>query len=156
MIVEATASDFDALIAGVGPRGLKLVPDSPIAPVAVLQMLANLAATIREQFSPAAWLIVDAGEVVGLCSVVRVPERGDMHIGYGVADARQGHGHATRAVADLVARAKADPRVAQVSAETGVDNLPSQQVLVRNGFEQTGRRIDEEDGPVFTWLIRTG
>lgn len=156
MIVEATASDFNALIAGEGPRGLRLVPNSPIAPVAVLQMLGNLAASIRDQFAPAAWLIVDDGEVLGQCSVVRVPEHGDLHIGYGVADARQGRGHATRAVADLLAWAKADPRVAQVSAETGVDNLPSQRVLARNGFEQVGQRVDEEDGPVLIWQITTG
>ena len=47
MIIEATASDFEALRKGLAPRNLRLVSDSPIAPPDVLEMLSKLADEIR-------------------------------------------------------------------------------------------------------------
>src|SRR5690349_10061088 len=103
MIIEATASDFEALLTGIAPRDLRLVSDSLLAPTDVLKMLADLADEIRPSFAPSAWLIVVEDEIVGLCSVTRVPDGGDIHIGYGVAPTRQGRGHATQAIGDLLA-----------------------------------------------------
>lgn len=149
MLIEATASDFAALIAGRGPNNLRLVAD--IAPPDVLPMLGELAASIRPSFAPSAWLIVEDEAIVGLLSLI-APAGGDtIKIGYGVAPASQGRGVATRAVADLLDWAKADPRVAVVTAETAVDNLASQKVLSANGFIRTGGRVDPEDGPVIAW-----
>jgi RimJ/RimL family protein N-acetyltransferase len=156
MIIEATANDFDALLKGAAPRNLRLVPDSAIAPSEVLHMLADLAGAIRTGFTPAAWLVVEDGEIVGLCSVARPPADGEVHIGYGLAPGRQGRGAATRAIADLLSWAGADPRVTLVSAETGVDNIASQRVLERNGFVRVGERVDDEDGPLICWQAVTG
>ena len=58
MIIETQATDFAALIEMRAPRGLVLA-DTPVAPVAVLQMLALLDAQIRQSFAPSSWLIVD-------------------------------------------------------------------------------------------------
>lgn len=149
MLIEATASDFAALIAGRGPNNLRLAAD--IAPPPVLEMLAELAAAIGESFAPAAWLIVEDQTIVGLLSLIRAPEGSDIKIGYGVAPASQRRGVATRAVADLLRWAATDPRVATVVAETAVDNFASQRVLTANGFARTGGRIDPEDGPVISW-----
>lgn len=155
MIIEATARDFDALLVGTAPRNLRLVSDSAIASPEVLQMLSNLAREIRDQFAPSAWMIVEDREVVGLCSVIRVPQDGDVHIGYGVAPSRQRRGATTRAIAALLAWGRRDPRVASISAETSVENLASQRVLERNGFVRTGERIDPEDGPLICWQAKT-
>ena len=155
MIIEATASDFEALLKGRAPRNLRLVSDSPIAPPDVLEMLSDLADEIRRSFAPSAWLIVAGDEIVGLCSIARVPQDGDIHIGYGVAPTRQGLGYTSRAIGDLLAWGRADPRVVQISAETGVGNIASQRVLERNGFIRTGERVDAEDGPVICWRATT-
>ena len=155
MIIEATQSDFDALLHGLAPRNLRLVKDSLIAPPGVLEMLSELAGAIRPHFSPAAWLVVEEDEVVGLCSIARMPERGDIHIGYGVAPTRQGRGAATGAIAALLDWGRRDPRVVALSAETGVGNLASQRVLERNGFVRMTERVDEEDGPVICWRAIT-
>lgn len=155
MIIEATESDFDALLSGIAPRRLRLVPDSPIAPADVLQMLADLADGVRAHFSPSAWMIVEGGEIVGLCSVVRIPEGGELHIGYGIAPTRQGMGGATRAVGSLLAEAQRDTRISAVSAETSIDNIASQRVLERNGFQRIGERVDAQDGPVICWKAVT-
>jgi RimJ/RimL family protein N-acetyltransferase len=155
MLIELTGSDFDALLNGIAPRNLRLVPDSAIAPPDVLEMLARLAAEIGAEFSPSAWMMVEDGEVVGLCSVVRMPRDGEIPIGYGVAPARQGRGCTTRAIGQLLEWGRSDPRVARISAETGVENVASQRVLERNGFVRTGERIDAEDGPVICWQAKT-
>jgi RimJ/RimL family protein N-acetyltransferase len=149
MLIEATASEFAALIRGHAPRNLRLVAD--IAPPEVLAMLSDLAASIRAKFAPSAWLIVEGEDIVGLLSLIRAPNSDTITIGYGVAPASRGRGVATRAVTDLLIWAKADPRVGTVEADTAVDNLASQKVLAANDFTRIGERVDPDDGPVITW-----
>lgn len=155
MIIEMTANDFALLLEGKAPAGLRLEQDVELAPPVVLDMLAGLAAQLAEQFAPSAWMLVENGEVVGLMSITRLPEAGELHIGYGVAPTRQGRGFATGAVAALLDWARGDERVRYVSAETAVDNVASQRVLERNGFARVGERIDHEDGPLICWQTET-
>lgn len=151
MIIEATSSDFQSLLRARAPRHFHLVADSLLAPADVLAMLANLAADIARDFTPSAWLIVENNEVVGLCSLVKTPQDGELALGYGLAPSRWGRGIATLAVADVVHWAQGDARVRCLAAETATDNLASQRVLAANGFQRTGERIDAEDGPVISW-----
>lgn len=153
MLIEATEDDFHAISSGIVRPGLYIAADTVIAPPGVLDMLANLAADVRQQFLPSAWWIVDDREVVGLCSILRVPQDGDVHIGYGVAPSRQGRGFASRAVNQALDWAKHDPRVSVVSAETSTKNIASQRVLERNGFRPVAERVDKDDGPVICWRV---
>lgn len=155
MIIEMTRNDFALLQQGKAPIGLRLENGVELAPPVVLDMLADLAGQVGEQFAPSAWMLVEDGEIVGLMSVTRLLAAGEIHIGYGVAPTRQGRGVATRAVADLLDWARGGQRVRHVSAETGIDNVASQRVLERNGFARTGERIDPEDGPLICWRIET-
>ena len=151
MLVEATDEHFAALISGAAPLGLT-VPDGGVEMVEVLEMLRGLAQSVRQQIGPASWLIVADGEIVGLCSITKAfPTPGTIEIGYGLAQARRGRGHAAAAVAELLDWARSDKRIAAVAADTAVDNLPSQRVLERNGFTRIGGRIDAEDGPLICW-----
>lgn len=154
MLIEAKSQDFAALLRGEAPAPYRLC-DSPLAPPEVLAMLAELADRIREVFSPAAWIIVEDGEIVGLISPTRPLDAEDrsLRIGYGVAPTRWGTGVATRAVADLVAWARSDPRIHALTAETSVDNPASQTVLTRNGFQAVGEREDSEDGALICWRL---
>ncbi|MBO9544118.1 GNAT family protein [Caulobacter sp.] len=156
MLIEAKTQDFAALLRGEAPAPYRL-PDSPLAPPEVLAMLAQLADGIRLVFSPAAWMIVEDGEIVGLISPTQPLDASDrsLRIGYGVAPTRWGQGVATRAVADLAAWARADERVLALTAETSVENLASQAVLARNGFAAVGEREDAEDGPLILWRLET-
>jgi RimJ/RimL family protein N-acetyltransferase len=156
MIVEAEGGDFQALIAGQPPRGLAL-PEGEVAPLATLEMLSALAAKVRAAFAPAAWLLVEQGEVVGLCSIMGAPTpEGVIEIGYGVAPCRQNLGAAGRAVGDVVAWASSDARIAALTANTATANLFSQRTLERNGFRKVGARVDKEDGLLICWRIETG
>ncbi len=154
MLIEATAQDFAALLRGEAPAPYRLC-DSPLAPPQILDMLAQLAERIRPIFSPAAWMIVEDGEIVGLISPTQPLDAVDrsLRIGYGVAPTRWGKGSATRAVADLAAWARADDRVLALTAETSPDNPASQTVLTRNGFRAVGEREDSEDGPLILWRL---
>lgn len=154
MIIETTSEDYRSLILGRAPREFALA-DTPIAPVEVLQMLADVAARVWESFSPASWLIVENGEVAGLCSVTRPPQDGEIDIGYGIAPSRQNRGIASRAVRDIVVWAGADPRVRAITAETSPTNIASQRVLERAGFVRMGERVDEEDGLLISWRCAT-
>ena len=153
MLIEATDAHFADLIAGRVPQGLR-VAEGGVETPRMLAMLRGLSAEVSESFQPNAWLIVEDGEVVGLCSLVRTPYVGDsVMIGYGVAASRRRRGIAGRAVAQLLAWARSDYRVATVTAETAIHNGPSQRVLEANGFTRTGEREDEEDGPLLCWSV---
>jgi RimJ/RimL family protein N-acetyltransferase len=150
MIIETEAADYAALLNDRAPRNLALA-DSPIAPPEVLAMLAGLAERVSEAFAPASWLIVEDSKVVGLCSITRMPESGSIDIGYGIAPTCQRRGIATRSIGAVVAWARGAPHVSTITAETAIDNIASQQVLVRNGFVRTGERFDAEDGQLICW-----
>jgi RimJ/RimL family protein N-acetyltransferase len=155
MLLEASEDDFADLITGNVPRSLA-IPDSEIAPVPVLVMLSELAQLVRGTFTPAAWMIVEQGEVVGLCSITKPVEQGRIDIGYGIAPTRQGRGIATKAIAAVIEWAQNDDRVQIVMAETAINNLASQRVLAHNGFIRIGERYDEEDGDLYCWQIDFG
>lgn len=154
MLIEADHDNFAALLRGEAPAPWRLC-DSPLAPPEVLAMLSRLADCIRPILSPAAWMIVEDGEIVGLISPTQPLDAADrsLRIGYGVAPTRWGKGVATRAVTDLVAWAREDDRVRALTAETSVGNPASQTVLARNGFTAVGERVDSEDGPLILWRL---
>ena len=70
-------------------------------------------------------------------------------IGYWVDGARNGRGLATGAVRELLAFAFGDLELHRIEAATLLDNVPSQRVLEKSGFERIGLarrylRIDDE------------
>lgn len=150
-LLAADRHQFERVLSGQPPTEDITSPESPIADAGVLAMLAALAADIGATFTPSAWWIISGTELVGLLSITAVLDGGVIQIGYGIAPCSHGRGNATAAIAELLAWAKNDARVNSVYAETGIDNVASQQVLSRNGFVQTGQRLDDEDGAVFCW-----
>ena len=152
-MLAATAAHFERLCAGLPPEPGVELPSTPLAEEGVLPMLAGLAAAIRADFDPCAWLVVDGARLVGLLSLTVAPKGGTITIGYGIAPSEQGRGAASGAVSALVDWARSDVRVRLIEAETGTDNMASQRVLLRNGFAKVGERIDDEDGALFCWRI---
>jgi ribosomal-protein-alanine N-acetyltransferase len=69
--------------------------------------------------------------------VIRGPLQ-SANVGYWVDHARNGRGLATAAVADAVAFAFEDAGLHRVEAGTLLDNVASQRVLEKNGFERIG------------------
>jgi RimJ/RimL family protein N-acetyltransferase len=101
-------------------------------------------------------MIVSRGEVVGLCGYHQPPSaQGEVEIEYNVAPSRQRRGHATRAVAAMLASAGNDAAIKTVLDSTPVQNIASQRVLERNGFARIGERSDLEDGELILWRIDT-
>jgi RimJ/RimL family protein N-acetyltransferase len=66
-----------------------------------------------------------------------------VEIGYGLVEGARHQGYASEAVAGLLAAAQA-AGIRLVVAHTLPDNVPSQAVLLRNGFLPTGRNEDGE------------
>lgn len=153
-ILELTDGDFAAMLRGdetVRP-GLKQPPGGVDTPD-VLAHIRQIAESLhRDGYPGGHWMMVANGEVVGLCGFKGPPScDGEVEIGYGVAVSRRRLGHATAAIATVVEAARRDPAVRAVVAMTGVDNIASQRVLERNGFERVGTRADPDDGEVFVW-----
>ena len=117
-----------------------------------LRLLRRVAHDLTSAGSPHSYLIACGNEIVGLCGYKHPPRPdGSVEIGFGIAVARRNRGYATAAVALLLARARRDPCVATVVAETRTYNLASQSVLRRNGFAIWGGRSDDVEGELILW-----
>jgi RimJ/RimL family protein N-acetyltransferase len=73
------------------------------------------------------------GRAVGGVGFKSQPEGGSIEIGYGLVPSARGHGFAAEAVIALLSVAT-DHGLRKVTAETALDNVPSQRTLVRAGF----------------------
>ena len=135
------------------PANPPAICEGGVAPAEVIELIRGVAAKNREALGgDVAWLVMADNEAVGMISFTRPQDGQRPEIGYGIADSRQGRGHATQAVAALlpILRARGFDGL---TAETGVDNRASQLVLERNGFVRTGERTDPEDGDLYLWTI---
>jgi [ribosomal protein S5]-alanine N-acetyltransferase len=86
------------------------------------------------------WAILDGGEIAGLITLSDVL-RGALqlaNLGYWVDRGRNGKGLASQAVAEVVAFAFGEAELHRVEAGTLPDNVASQRVLEKNGFERFG------------------
>ena len=114
------------------------------------QVLRWLRRTLRH--TGHVWIMVAGADVAGTCLYKGpVGDAGEVEIGYGVKPSHRRKGYATRAVALILEKAAADPRIRAVTAETALANLPSQRVLVANGFADVGRGHDDEEGETIVW-----
>ena len=86
------------------------------------------------------WAILDGGAIAGMIALNDVM-RGALQmgtVGYWVDRERNGRGLASAAVADVVAFAFGAAGLHRLEAGTLPDNVPSQRVLTKNGFERFG------------------
>jgi ribosomal-protein-alanine N-acetyltransferase len=75
--------------------------------------------------------------IVALSNVVRGPLQ-SANLGYWVAEQANGQGLATKAVGELIPVAFGELGLHRLEAGTLVDNVGSQRVLEKNGFERIG------------------
>jgi len=86
------------------------------------------------------WLIVDEDEpagFIGLSNVVRGPLQSAV-VSYWVDEGHNGRGLCTASVAELIDHAFGELALHRLEAGTLVDNVASQRVLEKNGFQRYG------------------
>jgi ribosomal-protein-alanine N-acetyltransferase len=84
---------------------------------------------VEEDRQPAGWITL----------VVSNWEHGLAEVGYALATEHQGRGLMSRALVLLLSDLFANTRIERVEARCAIDNLPSQRVLEKVGFEREGR-----------------
>lgn len=95
-------------------------------------------------YSPWEIVLRETNTVIGGIGFVGPPdENGVVNFGYHIDQNRQRKGYATEAVEALVRWAMSYETVKAVQATTLPENVPSQHVLLKNGFLQTGEGEDE-------------
>jgi RimJ/RimL family protein N-acetyltransferase len=76
------------------------------------------------------------GQTIGTAGFFGPPdESGQVTIGYGLVDQQWGNGYGTAAVAGLIEICRRSGSVSTILADTDLDNIASQRVLRKNGFE---------------------
>lgn len=153
-LIEVEDSHFESMLNGEQSVGIYRIPPGGVEEPVVLEIVRRMTRALHDAGCRASWLMVENGEIVGLCSYRRPPENGRVEIGYGVAPTRRERGIATRAVAAMLCVIETDLSIHTIEAETTINNPASGAVLRKNGFLQTGERIDQEDGPVIQWAAK--
>jgi [ribosomal protein S5]-alanine N-acetyltransferase len=94
----------------------------------------------RLERSEHGYAILDGAAIAGVISLTNVVYGPfcNANVGYWVDEGRNGRGLATRALAAIVELAFGELGLHRVEAGTLVDNLASQRVLEKNGFELIG------------------
>lgn len=95
------------------------------------------------------WSIIRKSDqtMIGGVGFKGVPDsKGIVEIGYGIDEAYQNQGYATEAVKVMLAWALAQEDVLCVQAQTDPNNMKSQKVLKKNGFQPAGQGTE---GPMF-------
>ena len=78
----------------------------------------------------------DHGRTIGTAGFHGPPDAaGEVTIGYGMVEPEWGQGYGTQAVAQLVEICRAHGDITAINADTDLDNVGSQRVLEKNGFE---------------------
>jgi RimJ/RimL family protein N-acetyltransferase len=149
-LIPPTAADFEWMLGRLPARSNFKLPEGGLAEDAVIEEVARIVARQRDAGYFGNWMIVEDDEVVGLCGHHAPPVDGTVEIGYNVAPARQRRGYATRAIGLLIENARERDDIETVIAETAPDNVASQRVLERNGFQRDGDGVSHGD-PVMRW-----
>ncbi|MCA0969400.1 GNAT family N-acetyltransferase [Halobacillus litoralis] len=91
-------------------------------------------------FGPWVMIDLDGESVIGDIGFKGKPdEEGTIEIGYHVVASERNVGYATEAVAGLCKWAFQQRDVKSIEAQCDKSNIPSQKVLINNGFTHTGR-----------------
>lgn len=92
-------------------------------------------------------VLADSGTSVGGIGFKGLPDReGIVELGYGIDENYRNNGYAREAVAGMVKWALACEKVKKVQAQTEIDNVVSQKILLKNGFQLVGKG---EEGPLY-------
>jgi RimJ/RimL family protein N-acetyltransferase len=151
LLIEATDAHFAWMLGEAEqPDSLRLPPGGVDEPF-VLRWVRR---TLAEMGPATSWMMVDGGEVVGVCSL-KSPAQADgfIEIGYGVTAERRRRGHATRAVTEMIEHTSRVPGIHGLWATTAANNEPSQKVLSANGFIERGRSIHPQEGELVLWRL---
>jgi RimJ/RimL family protein N-acetyltransferase len=151
---QASDEDFQWMLDGepASRGGLRLPPGGVDDP-SILTHVREITKRVQAQGCSGTWMIVCNDEVVGLCGYHAAPTNGEVEIGYSVAASRRRRGHATLAVAAMIAEALSTG-VRALKAETSTSNRASNRVLENNGFVQGGTRVAADDCEILTWQKR--
>ena len=122
------------------------------------EALPALVQALRDGMDPDwySYLVVDptTSTVIGLGGFKGPPDDGAVEIGYSIAPAHRGRGHATAAARRWIDIASARG-VTLVCAHTLAEENPSTAVLRRLGFRRTAELTDPDVGAVWRWELTT-
>ena len=140
MIRPLTVDDADELAALLAANRRFLAPYEPARSDAFFTPAGQRERLARPREDGWLFAILDGGAIAGTISLTNVVRDAfqSANTGYWVAEDRNGRGLATGAVGELLDFAFGEARLHRVEAGTLVDNVRSQRVLERNGFERIG------------------
>jgi ribosomal-protein-alanine N-acetyltransferase len=139
-IRAVAVGDADELAALYAANRRFLAPFEPVRPNEFFTAAGQRARLAQPPADVYRFAIVDDGAIAGVINLANVVRGAwcNANVGYFVAQSHTGRGLATEAVAAVLDFAFREADLHRVEAGTLVDNLASQRVLEKNGFERIG------------------
>ena len=139
-IREVTAADAEELAALYKENRDFLAPFEPIRPRWFFTADGQHERLAEPPVDTYRFAIVDDGAIAGVINLSNVVRGAfdSANVGYFVARSHNGRGLATEALAAVVEFAFGEAKLHRIEAGTLVDNVASQRVLEKNGFERIG------------------
>ncbi|MBL8005441.1 MAG: GNAT family N-acetyltransferase [Candidatus Kapabacteria bacterium] len=137
--VDCLACDF-SLERKLGVNLIKRTISEPLKEVIEHIILPNLKENLHLAHYISTWIIIDKiqNAIVGSFIFKGIPnENGEIEIGYGTEPTFFGKGYMTEAVGGLVLWAENNLEINALIAETEINNIASQKVLINNNFTQS-------------------
>lgn len=133
-----TQADAEALLTLRIANRAFMSPFDPVRPATYFTLEKQ--AEIARNEHGLAFAIVDGDQLAGTITLSNVSFGAfcSANVGYWIDERRNGRGLASRAVAEMVDYAFGPLGLHRLEAGTLVDNVASQRVLAKNGFEQIG------------------
>jgi ribosomal-protein-serine acetyltransferase len=97
--------------------------------------------------------IVVRGEIVGHISLMNVKDANEPEIGYWIASHKSGQGITTRAGSALTDFGFNNLGLKTIIIKTNPNNIPSNKVAEKLGYELTRQYNDDVDGPTNVWTL---
>jgi ribosomal-protein-alanine N-acetyltransferase len=115
-----------------------MAPFEPVRPASYFTLEHQAELARKEQ--GLAFAVIDDGALAGKITLSNVSFGAfrSANVGYWIDERRNGRGLASRAVGEIVEHAFGQLGLHRLEAGTLVDNLASQRVLEKNGFERIG------------------
>lgn len=154
-LTPVPAADLPALAEGLAPPSLdgRFVEGAPIPPHVAARVLGQLAAGKPMHWVGKFYIIDGDGRCIGACGFRHVPHGREVELGYHLAPASHGRGHAAAALRRLLDIAAASGEVDTVLAQIRPDNAASSRLAQRAGFVAGATAVDEGEH-VVQWRLR--
>ena len=128
---------------GLTPSATKM--DQETSEAILNDLLPHVSDSSKNYLFYTMWIVIEKNLkaiIGGICFHGEPDENGEVEIGFGTDDDYQNKGYMTEVIRGMIEWSKNQGKITVLRAETNNDNISSQKVLMKNGFQISKQNED--------------